>query len=137
MAVESRSQIGVTMRYFPLLTLSAIALLVPVAHAREVQDLREQVRDGVQRADKDLGDFVHRDKLDAQQRDRFDAAVKDLHELGEAVAGGKWEEERGRLERTVENIDFLQKHAPLEEGDRQVLGIDLNTLRVILEHWKK
>ena len=37
----------------------------------------------------------------------------------------------------VENIDFLQKHAPIEEGDRQVLGIDLNTLRVILEHWKK
>jgi hypothetical protein len=125
------------MRYFTLLTFSAIALLVPVVHAREVQDLREQVRDGVQRADKDLGDFVHRDKLNEQQRDRFDAAVKDLRELGEAVAGGKWEDERGRLERTVENIDFLQKHAPIEEGDRQVLGIDLNTLRVILEHWKK
>jgi hypothetical protein len=102
-----------------------------------VQDLREQVRDGVQRADKDLGDFVHRDKLNQPQRDRFDAAVKDLRDLGEAVAGGKWEGERGRLERTVENIEFLQKNAPIEEGDRQVLGIDLNTLRVILEHWKK
>jgi hypothetical protein len=125
------------MRYFSLLTLSAIALLVPAAHAREVTDLREQVRDGVQRADKDLGDFVHRDKLNQPQRDRFDAAVKDLRELGEAVAGGKWEGERGRLERTVENIEFLQKNAPIDEGDRQVLGIDLNTLRVILEHWKK
>jgi hypothetical protein len=120
----------------PLLALGAIALVVPGAHAREVQDLREQVRDGVQRTDKDLGDFVHRDKLDEQQRDRFDAAVKDLRELGEAVAGGHWESERGRLERTVENIDFLQKHAPIAEGDRQVLGIDVNTLRVILDHWK-
>jgi hypothetical protein len=128
------------MRHFPLLVsrlaIAAIALLVPAAHAREVTDLREQVRDGVQRTDKDLGDLVHRDKLDQQQRDRFDAAVKDLHELGEAVADGKWQGERGRLERTVENIEFLQKHAPIEEGDRQVLGIDLNTLRVILEHWK-
>jgi hypothetical protein len=127
-------------RYFPLLVsglaIGVIALLVPAAHAREVQDLREQVRDGVQRTDKDLGDFVHRDKLDQQQRDRFDAAIKDLHELGDAVADGKWQGERGRLERTVENIEFLQKHAPIEEGDRQVLGIDLNTLRVILEHWK-
>jgi len=47
-------------------------------------------------------------------------AVKDLRELGEAVAGGNGGE-RGRLERTVENIDFLQKHAPLR-GDRQVLA---------------
>lgn len=128
------------MRHFPLqvplLAFGAIALLVPGAHAREVQDLRELVRDGVQRTDKDLGDFVHRDKLNEQQRERFDAAVKDLRELGEAVAGGKWEGERGRLERTVENIDFLQKHAPIEEADRQMLGIDLNTLRGILDRWK-
>lgn len=129
------------MRHFPLLVpflaFGAIALLVPRAHAREVQDLRELVRDGVQRTDKDLGNFVHRDKLDEQQRERFDAAVKDLQELGEAVAaGGQWEHERGRLERTVENIDFLQKHAPLEAGDRQMLGIDVNTLRGVLDRWK-
>ena len=124
------------MRHFPLLALGAIALLVPAAHAREVQDLREQVRDGVQRTDKDLGEFVHRDKLNEQQRSRFDAAVKDLQVLGEAVAGGKWEAERGRLERAIENIDFLQKHAPIEDGDRQLLGIDVYTLRGILEHWK-
>jgi hypothetical protein len=132
---------GVTMRHFPLMVplvvFGAIAWLVPGAHAREVQDLRELVRDGVQRTDKDLGNFVHRDKLDEQQRERFDAAVKDLRELGEAVAGGgKWERERGRLERTVENIDFLQKHAPIEAGDRQMLGIDVNTLRGVLDRWK-
>jgi hypothetical protein len=124
------------MRHFVLLALGAIALLVPTAHAREIQELREQVRDGVRRTDKDLGTLVHRDKLDEQQRGRFDAAMKDLAELGEAVAAGKWEGERGRLEHAVENIDFLQKHAPIDDGDRQTLGIDLYTLRVILDSWK-
>jgi hypothetical protein len=128
------------MRHFsllvPFLALGATALLLPVAHAREIQELREQVRDGVRRTDKDLGTLVHRDKLNEQQRDRFDAAEKDLQELGEAVAAGKWEGERGRLEHAVENIDFLQKNAPIDDGDRQTLGIDLYTLRVILDNWK-
>ena len=124
------------MRHFLLLALGAITWLVPVAQARELQELREQVRDGVRRTDRDLGNFVHRDKLNEQQRDHLDAAVKDLRELGEAVAGGRWEGERGRLEHAVENIDFLQKNAPLEDGDRRVLGIDLYTLRVILDSWK-
>jgi hypothetical protein len=124
------------MRHFPLLALGAIALLVPGARAREIQELRERVRDGVQRADKDLGTLVHRDKLNEQQRDRFDAAVKDLGELGEAVKSGRWEEERARLERVVDNIDFLEKHASIDEGDRQVLRIDVYTLGVILDSWK-
>ncbi len=127
---------GVMMRHFPFLALGAIALLVPGAHAREQQDLRERVRDGVQRTDKDLGNFVHRDKLNEQQRDRFDAAIKDLRALREAVADGRWEGERGRLERAIENIDFVVKHAPIDEGDRQTLGIDLYTLGVILDSWK-
>ena len=119
------------------LFLSGVAgLLICAAQAKEQQDLRERVRDGVQRTDKDLEAVVHRDKLDAQQRDRFDAMVNDLHELREAVAGSQWEGERGRLERAVENLDFLTKHAPLDEGDRQTLGIDLYTLRVILDSWK-
>ena len=69
------------MRHFFLLALGAIALLIPSAHAREQQDLKERVRDAVQRTDKDLGNLVHREKLNDQQRDRFDAAVKDLHEV--------------------------------------------------------
>lgn len=125
------------MRHFPLLALAAIALLVPGAHARELKDLREQVRYAVQRTDKDLGNLVHRDKLDEQQRDRFDAAIKDLRALGEAVAGERWEGERGRLERAVDNIDFVVKHAPIDEGDRQTLGIDLYTLRTVLDSWKQ
>ena len=124
------------MRHFTLLALGAIVSLVPAAHARERTELREQVRDGVQRTDKDLGNCVHRDKLNDQQRERFDAAIKDLHELGEAVEGGRWEGERGRLERAVDNIDFLSKHAPIADQDRQTLGIDLYTLRVILDNWK-
>jgi hypothetical protein len=125
------------MRHFQLLALAAITLLVPAAHAREQQDLRERIRDGVQRTDKDLGNLIHRDKLNDQQRDRFDAAVKDLHELREAVTSKRWEDERDLLERAVENIDFLANHAPIDEGDRQTLDIDLFTLRVILDSWKK
>jgi len=124
------------MRHFSLLAMGAIALLVPAANAREQQDLRERVRDAVQRTDKDLGNLVHRDKLNDQQRDRFDAAVKDLHELRDAVANGHWEGERDRMERAADNIDFLSKNAPIEESDRQTLGIDLYTLRVILDSWK-
>jgi hypothetical protein len=127
---------GGMMRHFSLLALSVIALLVPAAQAREQQELRERVRDGVQRTDKDLGNFVHRDKLNEQQRDRFDAAIKDLHELRDAVADKRWEGERDRLEHAIDNIDFLMKHAPIEEGDRQTLGIDLFTLRVILDSWQ-
>lgn len=125
-------------RHFPLLAWCGIALLIsPAAHAREIQELKERVHDGVERTDKDLGKFVHRDKLNEQQRGKFDAAAKDLEELGKALANGKWEGERDRLERAVENIDFLQKNAPLEEADRQVLGIDVYTLQVVLDSWKK
>jgi hypothetical protein len=120
----------------PLLTLGAIALFASAAHAREITELRERVRDGVQRADKDLGSYVHRDKLTEEQRTRFDAAQKDLKELGEAVTGKRWEDERGLLEHVVENIDFLEKHAPIDDGDRQVLRIDVYTLNVILDNWK-
>ena len=35
------------MRHFLVLALATIALLVPGAHAKERQELREQVRDGV------------------------------------------------------------------------------------------
>ncbi len=125
------------MRYLPVLALCAIALLVPRAHGRELTELRERVRDAVQRTDKDLGNTVHRDKLDAQQRDRFDAAVKDLQEMQEAVKSDKWEHERARLERAVDNIEFLDKNAPLNDADRQMLGIDVYTLRVILDSWKQ
>lgn len=125
------------MRRFLLLALSAIALLVPGANAKEKQDLRERVRDGVQRTDKDLETLVHRDKLNEQQRDRFDAALKDLAELRDAVTSERWEGERKLLERAVDNLDFVVKNATIEEGDRQTLGIDLYTLGVILDTWKE
>ncbi len=124
------------MRHLALVALGAISLLLPSAHAKEQQELREKVKDGVQRTDKDLSTLVNRDKLDAQQRDKFDAAVKDLNELREAVANNRWESERPRLERAVENIDYLAKHAPIDDGDRQTLGIDVYTLQVILDSWK-
>lgn len=125
------------MRHFSLLALSLISLFVPAVHAKEQQDLRERVRDAVQRTDKDLGTLVHRDKLNQQQRDRFDAAINDLRELREAVAGGRWEGERQRLERAADNIESVMKDASISEGDRQTLGIDLYTLQVLLDSWKQ
>jgi hypothetical protein len=120
-----------------LAALSAIALLVPVVQAKEQAELRERVRDGVLRADKDLQSVVHPEKLTPDQREHFDAAVKDLHELQDAVTGTRWEGERENLERAVDNIDFLSKHASIDDGDKQTLGIDLYTLRSILDAWKK
>jgi len=125
------------MRRFVLLALGAIALLVPAAHGKEKADLRERVRDGVQRTDKDLEGLVHREKLNQQQRERFDAAVNDLNDLREAVTTERWEGERKRLERAVENLEFVVKNAPIEEGDRQTLGIDLFTLGTILDSWQQ
>ena len=95
------------------------------------------VRYAVQRTDKDRGNPVPRDKLSEQQLDRFDAAVKDLGALSEAVADEQWEHERGRLERAVDHIDYVVKNAPIADGDRQTLGIDLYTLRVVLHTWKQ
>ncbi len=124
------------MRLLQLLALGVIVVLVPSAHAREQHNLGERVRDGAQRTDNDLESLVHRDKLNTQQRDRLDAALQDLRELRDAVAAGKWEAERPRLERAVDNLDFLIKQAPIEEGDRQTLCIDLYSLQVILDSWK-
>jgi DNA topoisomerase VI subunit B len=111
--------------------------LVPRADAKGDQELKERVRDAVQRTDKDLGQYIHRDKLNDQQRAKLDSAMKDLDGLREAVAKGQWEKERGRLESAVENIDFVVKNAQIDEGDRQTLGIDVYTLRVILDSWKQ
>jgi len=124
------------MRYLALLVLCAASILSPAALARGSQELREKVRDGVQRADKDLGSLVHREKLSDKQRERFDSIVKDLGELREALSSEKWEGERDRFERAVGNLEDLVKHAPIEDGDRQTLGIDVYTLQVILDTWK-
>ena len=124
------------MRAFLLLVFGATIFLAPRAQAREQHNLAERVRDGAQRTDNDLENLVKRDKLSAQQRERLDATLKDLRQLRDAVAAGKLEGERPRLERAVENIDSLIKQAPMDEGDRQTLGIDLYSLQVILDSWK-
>lgn len=124
------------MRHVALFALGALALLVPSVHARGDDELRDRVRAGVQRTDKDLGNLVNRDKLNEQQRTKFDAAIKDLHDLDEAVKGKEWEGKRKLLEHAVENIDFVVKQAPIADGDRQLLNIDLYTLGVILDNWK-
>ena len=124
------------MRHLLFVTMSAL-LLIPAAPARELTELRDRVRDGVSRTDKDLSKIIHRDKLDAQQRERFDSVIKDFEDLAEAVKSSKWEGERDRLERAADNIDAILSHAPIEDADKQTLGIDVYTLRVILDSWKK
>lgn len=119
-----------------ILALSAMVLLVPAAHAREQQDFHERVKDAVQRTDKDFETLVHRDKLDTDQRERFDAALKDLTDFREAIAKGQWDGGKEQLQRTIDDIDSVVKHAPIDEGDRQTLGIDLYTLRTIYDSWK-
>jgi len=121
-------------RFLP--ALAVISLLAPAAHAREQADFREKAKNAVERTDKDFENIVHPEKLDAEQRAHFDAALKDLHELREAIAAGKWEGGKERLERAIDNIDFLMKKAPMDDGDRQMLGIDLYTLRDIRDGWK-
>ena len=125
------------MRFLSALFLCAIVCYVPAAHGRELTELRERVRDAVQRTDKDLGSLVHREKLTEPQRAKFDAAVKDLEDLQEAVKSDKWQNERDKMERAADNIDFLQKNAQINEADRQTLGIDVYTLQTILDSWKK
>ncbi|HLH39306.1 MAG TPA: hypothetical protein VKX39_09185 [Bryobacteraceae bacterium] len=117
-------------------TFAAI-LLIPGAQGKEQQDLRERVRDGVERTDKDIQNAIPREKLNPAQRERLAAALKDLREVREAVNGTDWQGKRDVLERAVENIDYLNKNAPIDEGDKQTLGIDLFTLRSILDSWKK
>ena len=111
-------------------------MLAVLAFARGDQELRERVRDGIKRTDKDLGTLVHREKLGKDQRDRFDGLVKELDQLREAISKEKWEGERERFEHTVEKLDDFVKHAPIEDGDRQTLGIDVYTMQVILDSWK-
>ncbi len=116
--------------------IPAMIILLASAHARELQELKERVRDGVQRTDKDLGKTIRPEKLTKEQRDKFDSAVSDLEALQEAVKSDKWQSERVRLERATDNIDFLATHASIDDADKQLLGIDVYTLRVILDSWK-
>lgn len=123
-------------RYFSLSALVAIAALVPSSYAREQQDFHERVKNAVTRTDKDLGTYVHRDNLSGEPRDRFDAAVKDLSALRDAIAAGQWDGAKERLEHAIDNIDFVVQHAPIGEQEKQTLGIDLYTLRDIRDGWK-
>jgi hypothetical protein len=124
------------MRHVAFLAVAAAALLVPAAHAREQADLHERARLAVERTDKDLQTYVHRDKLDGQQREKFDAAVKDLKDFHDDAAAGKWDGGRERLERAIDNIDFVVNHATLSEQEKTTLGIDLYTLRDVRDAWK-
>jgi hypothetical protein len=114
-----------------------MVLWLSAAGAKEREDLRGRVRDGVQRTDKDLGTCVDRAKLNPQQQQELDAAVKNLHEIRDGVENGKWTDDRPLLEHAVDHIDFLVKNAPIDDSNKQTLGIDLFTLRSILDAWKQ
>jgi molecular chaperone DnaK (HSP70) len=124
------------MRHVPFLALAAIAFLIPPAHAREQEDFREKAKHAVERTDNDLQKYVHRENLNDRQREKLDAAMKDLKEFRESAAAGKWDGERERLERAIDNIDFVVTNAQIGEQEKTTLGIDLYTLRDIRDGWR-
>lgn len=123
------------MRHFSLL-VAAIALLIPGAQAKEQADFHERARLAVERTDHDLQKYVHREKLDGKQREKFDAAMKDLQEFRDAASKDQWDGGRERLERAIDNIEYVVNHASIGDEERQALGIDLYTLRDIRDGWK-
>ena len=123
------------MRHFTFLALAALAL-IPAAHAREQEDFRERARHVVERTDNDLQKYVHRDNLNGAQREKFDAALKDLKEFRDETAAGKWDGGRERIERAIDNIDFVVEHATIGEQEKQTLRIDLYTLRDVRDGWR-
>jgi hypothetical protein len=95
------------MRNVALVLVATASLLAPSGQARELQELRDRVRDGIQRTDKDLAQLVHRDKLDDQQRARLDSLTEDLDKVREAIAAnGKWETEYKRFERATTSMSW-------------------------------
>jgi molecular chaperone DnaK (HSP70) len=120
----------------PIAFLAVAAWLVPWAHAREQEDFHEKARHAVERTDNDLQKYVHRDNLDAGQREKFDAATKDLTEFREAAAKNQWDGERERLERAIDEIESVVKNAKIGDQERTTLEIDLYTLRDVRDGWK-
>ena len=122
------------MRHFAFLAVAF--LLVPAAHAREQEDFHQKAKLAAERTDNDLQKYVHRDNLNDAQRGKFDAALKDLTEFREAAAKNQWDGERERLERAIDEIEFVVKNAKIAEQERTTLEIDLYTLRDVRDGWK-
>jgi hypothetical protein len=128
------------MRYLSLLAIAALAFLAPGAKAQEREerggDMHERARIAVERTDDDLQRFVHRENLSDRYRDRFEAAMKDLHEFRDAMARGHWDDGRQRLDRAIENIQFVADNARIGEHERDTLREDIRSLRDIREGWR-
>jgi hypothetical protein len=122
------------MRYFAFLAMAV--WLVPPAHAREQEDFHQKAKLAVDRTDNDLQKYVHRDNLNDAQRGKYDAAMKDLTEFREAAAKNQWDGERERLERAIDEIEFVVKNAKIADQERTTLEIDLYTLRDVRDGWK-
>jgi hypothetical protein len=120
----------------PFAFLAAAVLLVSSAPAKEQEDFHEKAKLAVQRTDNDLQKFVHRDNLNEAQRGKFDAALKDLTEFRDAASKNQWDGERERLERAIDEIEFVVKNAKIGDQERTTLEIDLYTLRDVRDGWK-
>src|SRR5580692_156234 len=117
------------MRYFSLLALAAVALVLPRVSAQERDDMHERARLAVDRTNDDLQRFVHRDNISERHRERFDAAIKDLREFREAMAKGHWDDGRARLDRAIANMEFVADNASIGEHERETLREDIRSLR--------
>jgi hypothetical protein len=130
------------MRYLRSLMLAtaalSVTLLAPqvVQMARAQEDMHERTRMAVLKTDDDLQRFVHRDNLTEGERDRFEAAMRDLHEFREAVANGHWDGARERLGRTIENIEFVANNATIGEREKEALRDDVRRLREARDGWR-
>ncbi len=116
--------------------LALAAWLIPAVHAREQEDFHQKAKLAVQRTDNDLQKYVHRDNLDAGERGKFDAAMKDLTDFREAAAKNQWDGERERLVRAIDEIESVVKNAKIADQERTTLEIDLYTLRDVRDGWK-
>lgn len=130
------------MRYLRSLMLATAALSVTLLAPQVVQvaraqgDMHERTRMAVLKTDNDLQRFVHRDNLTERERDRFEAAQRDLHEFRQAVADGRWDGARERLDRTIENIEFVANNATIGEREKEALRDDVRRLREARDGWR-
>jgi hypothetical protein len=124
------------MRHLRTLTIAAIALPIAFLTAYAQADFHDRARQAVEKTNDDLERFVHRDNLDREQRERFDVAMRELHNFREAAREGRWEGGREHLDRAIENIEAVAEHARIGDHEREALHEDIRHLREVRDGWR-
>jgi hypothetical protein len=119
-----------------MLTMAAIALPIAFLTAYAQPDFHDRARQAVEKTNDDLQRFVHRDNLDREQRERFDVAMRELHDFREAARDGRWEGGREHLDRAIENIETVANRASMGDHEREELREDIHRLREVRDGWR-